>query len=980
MEKEELKNFSIINNRGIDSPLNASCDNIIDKNGNIIYKNYNNLYKLTYKHIYKYKRITCISTDTIYDHNYNAYTPLYHYYYIDNGLNVNHTKALKEGDKTDEASNEKVEKVEKREDTEKVEKVEKREDTEKVEKVEKREDTEKVEKVENGGTCNEYTDECTDECIDEYVDENAYNIKSTKQKCLRYNLYELLLLRFLNYKTDEENDSNDILNHSFFIKENKYIRGGSNKYVRDGYNSNIHDNSFSYNSNNKGEIGVGHTNYNISNSSNNHYGNYDTGNNNNYIGSQNGNFNYTNNYNNNLRTKSGYNHDKFDIPNKHSNISLNNMNNYNSKAFKYIDDNCYNLPLNNIYIDMDGKMHLTEQERNNGSGYNSNMHYGNKYERNSHYQNKENDNYQYQSHYLQYSPAYERIDKNDPDKYWDNPLMYGKKNNQEIFTLGDIKKFSKKNERENDIRGSNYNKPNADIINENKKMNDDHFVSGRLKIGKEINENENNQGTHRNNSYAIFKDNDEENLAKSNFAKWFKNNHIDGKDNVDVIKYVNTKNKTGTEIGVRYSNNNPGGVPNHEGGEIYSRLPENTNNNNINYAYTNENMSNMNNTESKQLSNTVAELVMKQISLIKERNKNIEDIEKQNSLNMYENNWKNSNSFKNGSNIIGQAQDNNLYIKDGGKNIMDILKNLNSNKFSHESMEQEIIRRSTIGIGNEHYGFPINNDQYNYRNNNNNKQYSMDISNPKKKFYDNNINEVNKNNMSIDYMMMNKKIANNVGINNGHININDSPNLVSRNNYNSEYYLNHDNNINYNSYKNKNTPQGNINITPIINSLLRVENDNIYNDNSRTTVPHINKGDIGMGYSISENIQNAKVNNVLDSLKSLLKASQKDMDGNNIMGSHLGNLTHNLGNNRIYNNTSNFNQQKNPVQINKYTNYHSQQYYPTQYKQEYRHHQNLNYNDFNKKKIYKKDKHISKYSKSDIPTNESLTIPLTDEN
>ncbi|SCM24597.1 conserved Plasmodium protein, unknown function [Plasmodium chabaudi chabaudi] len=954
MEKEELKNFSIINNRGIDSPLNASCDNIIDKNGNVIYKNYNNLYKLTYKHVYKYKRITCISTDTIYDHNYNAYTPLYHYYYIDNGLNVNHTKALKEGDQIDDTSNEKVE---------------------------KREDTEKLE-IEQAETCDEYTDEC----IDEYVDENVYNMKSTKQKCLRYNLYELLLLRFLNYKTDEENDSNDILNRSFFIKENKYIRGGSNKYVRDGYNSNIHDNSFSHNTNNKGEIGVGSTNYNISNSNNNHYGNYDTGNNNNYLGSQNGNFNYTNTYNNNLRTKNGYNHDKFDGPNKHSNISMNNMNNYNSKAFKYIDDNGYNLPLNNIYIDMDGKMHLTEQERNNGSGYNGNMHYGNKYERNGHYQNKDNDHFQYQSHYSQYSPAYEHIDKNDPDRYWDNPSVYGKKNNQEIFTLGDIKKYSKKNERENDMRGRNYNKPNADIINENKKINDDNFVSSRLKIGKETNVNENNQGTHRNNSYTIFKDNDEENLAKSNFAKWFKNNNTDGNDNGDLLKYMNNKNKTGTEIGVRYSNNNnsnPGVVPNNEGGEIYSRLSDSqnygsSNNNNMNYTYTNESVSNMNNTESKQLSNTVAELVMKQISLIKERNKNMEDIEKQNSLNTYENNWKNSNSFKNGSNIIGQTQDNNLYIKDGGKNIMDILKNLNSNKFSHESMEQEIIRRSTIGIGNEHYGFPINNEQYNYRNNN--KQYSMDNSNSKKKFYDNNINEVNKNNMNIDYMMMNKKVGNSSGINNGHTNINDNPNLGSRNNYNSEYYINHDNNINYNSYKNKNTTQGNINITPIINSLLRLENDNAYNDNSRTQAPYINKGDIGVGYSISENIQNAKVNNVLDSLKSLLKASQKDMDGNNIMGSHLGNLAHNLGNNRIYNNSANFNQQKNPVHINKYTNYHSQQYYPAQYKQEYRHHPHSNFNDFNKKKIYKKDKHISKYSKSDIPTNESLTIPLTDEN
>lgn len=366
-------------------------------------------------------------------------------------------------------------------------------------------------------------------------------------------------------------------------------------------------------------------------------------------------------------------------------------------------------------------------------------------------------------------------------------------------------------------------------------------------------------------------------------------------------------------------------------------------------------------------------------------------IEKHNSLNLYENNWKNSNSFKNGSNIIGQTQDNNLYIKDGGKNIMDILKNLNSNKFPHEYIEQEMIRRSTIGVGNEHYSFPINNEQYNYRNNS--KQYSMENGNLKKKFYDNNINEVNKN---MDYMMMNKKITNNIGINNGvnieshwgnsslgthnkHTNINDNPNLGSRNNYNSEYYLNHDSNINYNSYKNKSTTQGNINITPIINSLLKLENDNTYNDIGRSP-SYANKGDINMGHYITENIQNAKVNNVLDSLKSLLKASQKDIDGNSLMNSHIGNLSHNLGNSRIYNNNYNFNNQKNPVQINKYSNYHSQQYYPTQYKQDYRHHPHSNFNDFNKKKLYKKDKHISKYSKSEIPTNETIAIPLAEEN
>lgn len=386
---------------------------------------------------------------------------------------------------------------------------------------------------------------------------------------------------------------------------------------------------------------------------------------------------------------------------------------------------------------------------------------------------------------------------------------------------------------------------------------------------------------------------------------------------------------------------------------------------------------------------------MKQISLIKERNKSMEDIEKHNSLNLYENNWKNSNSFKNGSNIIGQTEDNNLYIKDGGKNILDIIKNLNSNKLTHESMEHEIIKRSTVGIGNENYSFPINNEQYNYRNIN--KQHSMENGNLKKKFYDNNINDVNKNNMNIDYMMMNKKITNNIGINNGiniennwgnsnlgtynkHLNINDKLNLGSRNNYNYEYYLNNDSNLNYNSYKNKNTTQGNINITPIINSLLRLENDNTYNDIGKSP-SYLNKGgDTNMGYYITENIQNAKVNNVLDSLKSLLKASQKDIDANNFMNSHIGNLSHNLGNSRIYNNSSNFNNQKNSVQINKYSNYHSQQYYPTQYKQDYRHYPHSNFTDSNKKKLYKKDKHISKYSKSEIPTNETITIPLTEEN
>lgn len=143
MEKEELKNFSIINNRGIDSPLNACCDNIIDKNGNIIYKNYNNLYKLTYKHVYKYNRITCISTDTIYDNDNNAYTPLYHYYYSNNGLNANNIKIDNEEDENDETE-------------------------------------QNFENEQSGDIC--------DKNIDEYIDERIYNMKSTKQKCLKYNL------------------------------------------------------------------------------------------------------------------------------------------------------------------------------------------------------------------------------------------------------------------------------------------------------------------------------------------------------------------------------------------------------------------------------------------------------------------------------------------------------------------------------------------------------------------------------------------------------------------------------------------------------------------------------------------------------------------------------------------------------------------------------------------------------------------------
>ncbi|CRG94221.1 conserved Plasmodium protein, unknown function [Plasmodium gallinaceum] len=745
MEKENLKNFSIIDNRGTDNPINSSCDNIIDKNGNIIYKCYNNIYKLTYRHIYKYKRITTISTDVIYDKNYNSYTPLYHYYYDD------------------------------------------------------------VNKKENLDEKKDYDD----------TDEITYYEKSTKQVCLKYDLHELLLLRFLNY--DFENDSDEILNKNCFLKERKFSKCISGKFLKDRNNTNTLTNSTTTNNNS-----------NITN----------------------------NNITNNIRIRNTYTDDNSQVRN-HS-YSLNSVNNLNTKIFKNLDDKCYNLPVNNIYIDKEGKMHLTGQDFYNSNNNFNNKILSNKYDRSLNFPKKEKDLLMD----FEYSDKI-NVRKNNSEKYWDNPSHYPKKNNYDIFTLGDIKKYSKNNEKQKN----------------NLNLND--------------------------NSYSIFKDNEEENLTKSNFAKWFKNNNINVNENIDILKYLSNKNmQSDTDL---KSNQKSFNINRNYENDIYNK---NGNSFNIDITNTGSN--------EEKISNTVAELLIKQISMLKER-KSMDNLEKRNSLGFFDTNCQSSSSINIDKNNLTEKE---LYSKEAGKKILEIFKAFNSNSLPQEQLEQQ-----------QSY---INNLNTNYYNGNN-KYYSMDNITYKKNFIDNYMNDGN----NIDHLIMHKKSLKNKDILNNYNlqdNCKSSLNLNSFNNYNNINSSNIDNYAhsynNFDSFKNKNAAQCNINITPIINSLLRLDNEYEYNDNK---IPSNSSN------YISESIQNAKVNNVLDSLKSLLKASKNQ-------------------NNKTFNTSKNFNQN------NKYINYHSQQYYPSQPIQQHR----SSFNDFNKKKFQKKDKFNMRYPESDMTTNETL--------
>ncbi|CRG99716.1 conserved Plasmodium protein, unknown function [Plasmodium relictum] len=752
MEEENLKNFSIIDNRGTDNPINASCDHIIDKNGNIIYKCYNNIYKLTYRHIYKYKRITTISTDVIYDKNYNAYTPLYHYYYDD----VNQNEENKLDEKKDYDN----------------------------------------------------------------IDEITYNEKSTKQVCLKYDLHELLLLRFLNY--NDENDSDEILNKNCFLKERKFVKSNSGKFQKDRNNTNTLANTTTA-SNNNSLI----NNISISN---------------------------------NIRIRNTYNDDN--SQGKNYSYSLNSLNNLNTKVFKNLDDNCYNLPFNNIYIDKEGKMHLTEQDFYSSNNNFNNKITTNKYDRSLNFQKKEKDlslDYEYNDKI--------NIRKNNPEKYWDNPSYYPKRNNYDIFTLGDIKKYSKNNDKQKNS----------------------------------LNLNDNN--------YSIFKDNEEENLTKSNFAKWFKNNNINVNENIEIIKYLSNKNNQ-SDNEIKSNQKSFNASRNYEN-DVYNK---NDNSTNINASDAGGN--------EEKISNTVAELLIKQISMIKER-KGMDNIEKKKSLGFFDSNCQDSSGSINidKNNIT----ENELYSKEAGKKILEIFKTFNSNSMPQELGQQQL------------YNNNINTNYYNNNNNNNNnnKYYSMDNMIYKKNFLDNCMNDVN----SVDHLIMNKKSVKSKDIlNNYNLQDNNKFSLNSFNNYNSMNSSNIDNythpNNNFNSYKSKNSTQCNINITPIINSLLRLDNEYEYNDNR---IPSNSNN------YISENIQNAKVNNVLDSLKSLLKASKNQ-------------------NNKSFNTSKNFNQN------NKYINHHSQQYYSSQPMQQHR----SSFNDFNKKKFQKKDKFNMKYLESDMTTNETI--------
>ncbi|SOV11095.1 conserved Plasmodium protein, unknown function [Plasmodium gaboni] len=918
MEKEEdLKDFCVIDNRGSDSPIDVSCDNIIDKNGNVIYKSYNNVYKLTYKHIFKYKRISCISTDVVYDENGNGYTPLYHYYY-DDVINS---------------------------------------------------DTNKEENYE--------------------INEEIYNRESTKQECLKYDMYELLLLRFLKYEC-ENDDSEDILNKYCFIRERKCNKPGGNKYIpRDRSNNN----------NNIGNNVNGMNNYVLLNNNNMRIRNiYNNNNNNNNI-------NNNNNFNNNFNIHNNDNNDDCYVKGRHrGNYLSSSLNNINGKVFKNLDDNCYNLPTNNLYIDKEGKMHLTGKEHynaapsneyNHNNNKNTNNYNNNSYNNNNFFNNNYNDNNYNNSNNKGMGNKYDRslnylkkehdmvdyeynnkgnIRKNDSEKYWDNPpLHYSKKNNYDIFTLGDIKKYAKNNEK----------KGNNKFMN----MND--------------NSSNNNMNSNSNSYNNIFKDNDEENLTKSNFAKWFKNNNMNVNENTDIIKYLNNKNNQGQSEGKNNNNSNnniknnsnnnnsnnknnifQGNSRNYENA-MYNINNNNNNSNNKNEAsFNTDNINTNNGREEEKISNTVAELLMKQISMIKERNKGMDVMEKKNTFGFLDNNYQNYGSNNNSSLEKNNMKENDIYSKEASKRIMDIFRTLNSNGLVSQ---ESLLENQGIPNNNNNYNNysnnrnknqnninmnhnNMNNSNNNMNNNmnyykNNHKYHSMDNVTYKKNFINNysnndgnNNNNSNNNSNNVEHYYMNNKKAFKNKINNYHNLPDNKNNIMNNNTYNNINKNNLSNMENFppslsfnNSDVNKNNTQGNINITPIINSILRLDNevDNVHNN------------------SISENIQNAKVSNVLDSLKSLLKAS-KNQGNNNY------NIPKNFNNNNNNNNHNNSN--------SKFINYNSQQFYPSHQQQQQQQIQmqtqinRTHLNDYNKKKFNKKERYPMKYPEFDGTTNETMMV------
>lgn len=851
MEKENLTNFGLIDNSDTNTPISASCDCVIDKNGNTIYKCYNNIYKLTYRHIYKYRRISSVATEVIYDKYFNAYVPLYHFCYFD----------IYEDD--EKFLNDKV-------------------------------------KGENEG---EDKKECG------IIDELTYGFRCPQKKYIRYDIKEMLLLRFLTLHEDKDIEGE--LSKNCFLRERRvFSKTGSGVRFHKDRSANMPNviprmngvNLMNMLGNNSGvpiaagppvhvmKMRNGFTEIPIQRGVVNPRG-----------------------YNPNFGLNPLSSVNPANIPQKH----------INQKMFKNWDDNLYNGPTNNVYIDKDGKIHLTGAEffnlnaNQDHMNMNMNMHanYGktmyNKF--NPGYMKKDMDgDYEYNMDKM-------NARNNSSEKYWDNPTQYPKGSPIDIFSLGDIKKLSMQNDKM--MRNNNVHLGNT------------------------------------NNS--IFKDSEEENLTKSNFAKWFKNNHINVNDSTDGVQRIEQNKEARTNEGcgskfeecqntVKMDSNNQGKeeLNNYENDP---RVGTQTNNDSL---------------KEEKISNTIAELLVKQISMWKERN-GPENFEKRSFM-----------DYLNGpvENEEVNTNNNEAYGKEAGKKILEMFKNFNSNNIEMQQPFQQVkpkVKQPNLQLyqlqqlqqlQQQLNNNMVNKNQYNY-----NKFQNMDHFAYKTNYMDNN-NYVNDSALMENVMMNKRYMKNNYnmpdGLNTNSNNKNGTNSFNSFNNYYGKGLVGTNNmdgsfvgggdgqRANYNNtdfYKNKNGSQRNINITPIINSILRLDNENEYAYNGGPS--------IGVGpnqHSITENIQNAKVNNVLDSLKSLLKASKQ----------HTGNGSgNNINNNKMYTPMKNYS----PNNGN-FMNISAQPHYPLQHMQQQQ--QRIIYKDMNKKNPYKKDSCNMKYQ----PTAAATTV------
>lgn len=1031
-------NFIVVDNRSENKSISTSCDSVLDKNGNSIFKSYNSLYKLTYKHIYKYKRITCISTDVIYNEKGDPYTPLYHYYYEDvSNPCSSRPGGVDAGAQTEEANGE----------------VKEEPTTETA--IEPTEPTEPTEPAESHA---EVGDADTDlDNADADVDEATYNERAPKQKCLKYSLYELLLLRFLDVKKDTQRTKPEEAKIEFcFIKENKNNnKAPLNKFNRDrfGPNNAMHMMTSGYSSN---------------------YGNHvNFGSHSNFGGLQNAPMNSNGggiipNY---VKVRPSFNEEHYKNNKHHQGYTPHVGNSFNIRSFKNVDNSSYHLPENNLFIDNEGKMHLTGQEyfMNKQNQFHNKMGMNNKYEKDKrafHFSNggdlssgKDTSLMHDFSIPQEQSTPFDHLRPHDhperkknqtseADRYWDHPSQYAKRNNNDIFTLGDIKKFWKNNEKAK----------NNNLMDQN--------------------------------NYSIFKDNDEENLTKSNFARWFKNSNANNQEeHVDLLSYVNGHNSSAVDIGD--GNNGPrviGSVTranrNYEGGSIGSVGGTNWGSGaNVDDNALGASPVGAQQTDQPQISSTVAELLMKQISILKERSNSEYADNRIHEGDHFDKTWHantgnvgvshlNSLASLNhaaSANHIGSGHKE-FHSRDGGKGLMDIFRSSNSNRITNESTSYHLPRHGSRGnmanmpnanmpnanmpnanITNANMtnanmtNANVNNlaslanasnianianmvNLANLANITSNENYARSH---QKHYADDNTliygnlladtthndgsNRINNDMNCLDGILINRRSPQPFLQNNkSNMKTNSPSNTLGKKIHHGPNFA-HLNNSNQEVHKNNNTtpPQGNINITPIINSLLRLDNDHTQQGDNSGSVPY-NLVD----NSIPESIKNAKVNNVLDSLKSLLKASKNgtasgtnnDMSyisgmsgmprigsvGGNVGGS-VGGSVGNMGGLPLGGNSKNVHIAKGGYhQNNKNANYYAPQMYPPQmypqqmyaqqmhlpqmypqqmYPPQHMHqHGGPPMQDFYKKKFTKKDgiKYNFKHADVDITTNETI--------